>query len=78
MPSGSLPAGKWTKVIWGWGWYAVQYGISTGAPGGRYRTYPFYSNGTLPNHVTHQVRGYGDIWLFSPVDTQWQANPEGP
>jgi hypothetical protein len=32
MPSGQLPANKWTKVISGWGWYAVHYGISTGLP----------------------------------------------
>jgi hypothetical protein len=78
MPSGQLPANKWTKVISGWGWYAVDYGISTAAPGGRYRTYPVYSSGSLPRQVTHQVRVYGDIWLFSPVATSWQANPVGP
>ena len=78
MPSGQLRANTWTKVIWGWGWYAVEYAISTGAPAGQYRTYPVYSTGHLPKQVTHQVRVYGDIWLFSPVDTYWQANPVGP
>jgi hypothetical protein len=78
VPSGSLPAGKWTKVIWGWGWYSVQYAVRTGAPGGQYRVYPVYSSGPLPAQITHQVRVYGDIWLFSPIDTQWGADPIGP
>lgn len=78
MPSGQLPANKWTKVMWGWGWYEVTYTISSSAPGGQFRTYPIYSSGTLPRQVTHQVRGYGDVWLYSPVLASWQANPTGP
>lgn len=78
MPSGSLPADTWTRVIWGVGWYAVDYAIGTGAPGGRYRTYPIYSSGDLPRQVTHQVRGYGDIWLYCPTATSWSAEPVGP
>jgi hypothetical protein len=67
MPSGSLPANKRTRILSGWGWYAVDYSISTGAPGGEYRTYPIYSSGTLPNpRITLQVRGYGDLWVFHP------------
>jgi hypothetical protein len=78
MPSGSLPAGKWTQIIYGWGWYAVKYSVSTGAPDGQYRTYPLYSSGRLPAHVTHQVRGFGDIWVYSPTDTWWSATAEFP
>ena len=75
MPSGQLPANKWTKVIWGWGWYSVRYSIRTGAAGGAYRTYPIYSSGALPSQITHNVRPYGDIWLFSPTATWWSADP---
>ena len=75
MPSGSLPANKWTKVISGWGWYSVRFSIRTGAPGGKYRTYPVYGSGNLPAEVTHQVVGYGDIWVYSPTATTWYANP---
>ena len=78
MPSGELLAKKWTRVLWGVGWYAVDYAVRTGAPGAQYRTYPLYSSGGLPHQVTHQVRGYGDVWLYSPAPTWWSATPIGP
>jgi hypothetical protein len=84
MSSGRLPAGKWTRVAQGWGYYSVDYGISTGAQGGRYRCYtaplPFpYSSGSLPNpRVTHRVIGYGSVWLFSPTETSYSLVPVGP
>jgi hypothetical protein len=81
---GVLPAGNWTKVADGWGYYSVDYGISTGAGGGQYRCYtaplPFpYSSGSLPNpRVTHRVIGYGSVWLSSPVATSFSLVPVGP
>lgn len=76
MPSGFLPANRWTQVITGWGWYSVAYSLSSSAPGGKYRIYPFYSSGDLPNpYVDFTVRGYGDIWLYSPVEATWTATP---
>lgn len=83
MPTGSLSAGKWVKVVEGWGFYSVRYGVSIGTVGGEYRTYsspiPWaISSGKLPNEITHRVWGYGDIWLYSPVDTTYNLNPIFP
>jgi hypothetical protein len=78
MPSGELPAGKWTKVISGWGWYELAYSIRATGPEVLFRTYPVYSSGRLPSRVTHAVRVYGDIWLYSPSPTHWDANPLSP
>jgi hypothetical protein len=83
MPSGTLPAKKWVKVVEGWGFYSVRYGASTSDKVGEYRTYtspiPWpVSSGKLPDEITHQVRGYGSIWLYSPVDTTYYLNPVGP
>jgi hypothetical protein len=75
MPGGTLQAGKWTKVISGWGWYSVRYAIQVNVSGGQYRTYPVYSSGVLPAWVTHNVRPYGDIWLYAPTAAMWTANP---
>ena len=57
MPSGSIPADTWTRVMWGWGWWGKHYTVQVGAGGGRYRTYPVYSSGNLPAAVTHRVIG---------------------
>jgi hypothetical protein len=68
-------------VVYGWGYFSVDYGISTADPGGRYRAYtaplPWpLSQGPLPNpRVTHRVLGYGDIWLWSPVATTYWLVP---
>jgi hypothetical protein len=69
--TGPLRARQWTKVLWGWGYYAVRYGISLDVAGGQYRCYaspsPFpISSDFLPNEVTHRMIGYGDVWLWSP------------
>ena len=83
MPSGSLPANKWTRVVFGGGYYTVRYGASTAAGTGEYRTYsapsPWpISSGRLPSEITHRVIIYGDVWLFSPVDTTYFLNPIFP
>jgi hypothetical protein len=71
-------------VVDGWGYYSVDYGIRTGAPGGRYRCYtdavPFpIASGVLPSQrVTLSVTGYGSIYLFSPVATSFSLVPVGP
>jgi hypothetical protein len=83
MPSGSLRANQWTKVLWGWGYYSVNYAASTNSTGGQYRGYtapvPWpISSGSLPNTITHRVIGYGDVWLFSPVDTTYTLTPTFP
>jgi hypothetical protein len=80
--SGSLRANQWTKVLWGWGWYSVNYNASIGVPGGQYRSYsnpfPFpIGSGPLPARITHSVYGYGDVWLFSPADASYQLIPVG-
>jgi hypothetical protein len=81
--AGSLPAGKWTKVTSGWGYFAVDYSARTGAPGGQYRCYtapaPFpISSGALPQRITHRVIGYGDVWLYSPTATSYTLVPVFP
>lgn len=81
--NGSLRAGQWTKVLWGWGYYAVRYGISLDVSGGEYRCYtvpsPFpISSGHLPNEVTHRVIGYGDVWLYAPTDAMYFIVPIFP
>jgi hypothetical protein len=83
MPSGPLQAGKWKKVLWGWGKYSIRYGARIGAEGGQYRCYtapiPWpVSSGSLPDEITHNVLGYGDVWLYSPVDTNYYLIPVGP
>jgi hypothetical protein len=80
---GSLSAGQWTKVAWGWGYYAVDYSASIGLPGGSYRCYsaplPFpISSGSLPQRITHRVVGYGDVWLYSPRATYFSLVPVFP
>jgi hypothetical protein len=79
---GRLQAGIWTRVMSAWGTYlSLNYGVSTGAPGGQYRCYaapdPFpISSGSLPcASVTFTVIGYGDMWLFSPFNTTYAAVP---
>jgi hypothetical protein len=81
--SGSLEGGRWTKVAWGWGYYAVDYSASIGVPGGSYRCYsapsPFpIGSGPLPNRLTHRVIGYGDVWLYSPMTTWFRLVPVFP
>lgn len=80
MPSGTLNANTWTKVLWAWGWDRVDYVIVSGAPGTQYRTYPVFRSGTLPaspqgDTVTLEYRFYGDVWLRSTTDTWWSAHP---
>lgn len=83
MPSGSLPADRWTRVVYGWGKYSVRYAAFTGATGGKYRCYVAFvpwpiSSGQLPGEITHTVVGYGDVWLYSPTATTYRLEPLGP
>jgi hypothetical protein len=78
MPNGNLTANTWTKVLWGWGYWAKHYTVQVGVVGGQYRTYPIYSSGSLPATLTHRVIVYGDVWLYSPQDTWWTANQNWP
>jgi len=77
---GILAAGRWTKVLWGWGLYSISYRATTNPPGGEYRCYttpsPFpIASGILPGRVKHSVVGYGDVWFFSPVRASFLLNP---
>ncbi|MDX6698625.1 MAG: hypothetical protein QOE65_2022 [Solirubrobacteraceae bacterium] len=77
---GSLPANRWTKVLWGWGFYTVRYHASISAQGGQFKCYsapsPFpIASGPLPNRITHTVVGYGDVWLLSPVAASYSLVP---
>jgi hypothetical protein len=70
-------------VLWGWGYFSVQYSASISANGGQYRGYaspsPFpITSGNLPTIITHRVIGYGDVWLYSPVDATYVLTPVGP
>ena len=80
----SLPAGRWTKVLWGWGWYSINYSVTVSAPGCEYRTYapplPWPSSSgklsaTGSTRIEHAVRGYGDVWFFSPVNATYTLTP---
>ena len=53
MQSGNLLVDNWSRVTWGVGWSAIDYGVSIGAPRCRYRTYPNDSSGTLPRQAIH-------------------------
>ena len=78
--NGTLNAGKWKKVLWGWGYYSVRYGISINGPGGKFKCYVVFpvSSGPLPNEVTHRVIGYGDVWIWSPRDATYLISPIFP
>lgn len=81
--TGTLAGGTWTKVLSGWGYYSVRYYATTGAAGSRYDCYtppaPWpSSSGPLPAEITHVVRGYGDCWFYSPVETWYALYPVGP
>lgn len=82
--SGQILGNRWTRVLSSWGYLSVDYGVSIGIVGGRFRCFtapvPWpISSGNLPNpHVTHRVVGYGDIWLFSPADTNYTLVPVFP
>lgn len=75
--TGELKAGEWTKVLWGWGFYSVDYYASISMSGGKYRCYPGGS-GDLPRRITHTVAFYGDCWLYSPGDATYALWPVGP
>ena len=82
--TGELAADSWTRVLSGWGYFSVEYGISVSVPGGRYRCYtaplPWpWSSGDLPNpQVTHRVIGYGDVWLHVPAPATYRIVPVFP
>lgn len=77
------PAKKWTRVTTGWGKFSVTYGIRVAEGKGKYRCYvagiPFpVSSGDLPAEVTLNVVGYGEIKVFSTMNTSCTLVPVGP
>jgi hypothetical protein len=83
MPTGTLTANTWTRVLYGWGKYSVRYAASVSEIGGKYRCYTAplpmpVSSGDLPTTVTHMVMGYGDVWLYCPQDATYSLIPLGP
>jgi hypothetical protein len=77
--TGTLQAGKWKKVLWGWGWYTVAYSVSISASGGKAHCYsapiPWPVSYQLPGRIYHRVTGYGDCWLYSPVNASYTLTP---
>ncbi len=68
--TGELTPGKWKRVLWGWGYFNLNYYINlypaSGDAKGRYESFvgglPFpISSGALPDFVVHRVVGYGEI-----------------
>lgn len=86
MPGGALPTGIWTKAVWGWGYFSVDYALQPSVACD-YNCYvgivPFaVSAGTAePGHetiVTHRVIVYGDIWLRAHGEGTYELTPVGP
>lgn len=84
--SGELPANQWIKAVWGWGYYAIDYGVNVSVSCD-YRCYvgvfPIaWSAGTFQsgqeNHVTHRVIVYGDVWLRGRNTGRYALIPIGP
>ena len=79
-----LRGDRWTRVVW----VGATTAWTTGSArrirevGIAVTTAPVpwpISSGTLPDPgVTHRVIGYGDIWLYSPVDTTYLLVPVFP
>jgi hypothetical protein len=65
--SGSLQAGVWTKVVWGWGFFAEDYQAGGSAFPVSARNYPLYREYTLQDRgcFTFQVFGYAEVWFMS-------------
>jgi hypothetical protein len=86
VPVGALPGNAWIKVVYGWGYYSVDYGLSASVECD-YACYvgvlPFaWSTGTIqPGKfatITHKVVVYGDIWLRGRADGDYGLTPIGP
>lgn len=77
--TGTLQAGKWKKVLWGWGWYSIGYAAYISAPGGKVDCYappwPWPTSYRTPATIWHNVNGYGDCWLYSPVNATYSLKP---
>ena len=88
MPTvgGALPSGQWLRVVNGWGYFSVEYGLSASVVCD-FRCYsapvPFpVSSGTVERGsvrvITHRVVGYGDIWLRGHGDGSFALSTVGP
>ncbi|MFD3546544.1 hypothetical protein ACFWUW_13185 [Streptomyces sp. NPDC058655] len=77
--TGTLQAGKWKKVLWGWGWYDIAYAASISSAGGKVDCYttpnPWPRTYRTPATVWFSVKGYGDCWLYSPVNATYSLRP---
>lgn len=74
--TGTLQGGKWKKVLWGWGGFSLGYGAKISAPGGKADCYvPWRVSYRLPATIYHTVNGYGDCWLYSPVNATYTLWP---
>jgi hypothetical protein len=76
--SGTLSPNVWTKVIWGWGIYTVQYQVfGTGAPFEVERYTPILTRFVLRAGDVFEFnpKGYGDVWFRSANGGSYQINP---
>ena len=79
--SGQMPGGGWWPVVYGYGYYSVNYSVSIGVPGGKYQCWiapvPFpISSGNLPQEdLTFQVVVQGVLSLWSPRPTTYFVTP---
>jgi hypothetical protein len=84
--TGRLNPGEWTRVLSGWGYYTVDYGVTVTADC-EFRCnialVPFpWSTGELRpngvNRITHRVVSYGDVWFLSNTDARYAIYPVYP
>lgn len=86
--TGSLRAGQWKKVLWGWytgvksyDYYVQVYDLSGHTLYNvQYDCYASYwpwpiRSGRVSGWITHTMAPYGDCWLRSPVNAIYQITP---
>ena len=86
MPGGGLLAGQWSRAVYGWGYFSVDYALECSVD----CDFACYV-GVLPfawatgiahpmatNRVTHRVIVYGDIWLRGHGEGSYILAPIGP
>ena len=72
--TGSLRAGSWTRVVYGWGYFSVDYGISIADSGGRDRAYTAPIPWPAADGQRLEVQGTTDI-PCSQARTSTAARP---